>query len=121
VKQQDSYPFADDMDLALHPTRIDRGKKVTYDADLSSLPDGCFVQIEGRAYLVWCDALLLWTPEGYVSREERPRNSIVMVLTPEPIVGCFRQGYIPQIHLSGQAFVSILTKEDPWPSPQPML
>jgi hypothetical protein len=48
VKQQDSYPFADDMDLELHPARIDREKKVTYEAAVSSLPDGCFVQIEGR-------------------------------------------------------------------------
>jgi len=83
MKQQDRYPFADDMDVELHPARIDRAKKVTYEADLSSLPDGCFAQIEGWAHLVWCDALLLWTPEGYVKREERPR-------------------YIPEIHLSRQ-------------------
>jgi hypothetical protein len=90
------------MDLELHPARIDRGKKVTYEAALSSLPDGCFVQIKGRAYLVWRDALLLWTPEGYGRRDERPKNSIVTVLTPEPIVGCFRQGYMPEIHESGR-------------------
>src|ERR1700683_1073424 len=87
------------MDLELHPARIDRGKKVTYEAALSSLPDGCFVQIEGRAYLVWRDALLLWTPGGYGRRDERPKNSIVTVLTPEPIVECFRQGYVPEIQL----------------------
>src|SRR5580658_555835 len=98
MKQQDSYPFADDMELELHPARIDCGKKVTYEAGLSSLPDGCFVQIEGRAYLVWRDALLLWSPEGYRRRDERPKNSIVTVLTPEPIVGCFRHGYMPEIH-----------------------
>jgi len=102
AKQQVSYPLADDMDLELHPARIDRGKKVTYEAALSSLPDGCFVQIDGRAYLVWRDALLLWTPEGYGSRDGRPRNSIVMVLTPEPIVECFRQGYMPEIYESGR-------------------
>jgi hypothetical protein len=102
VKQQHSYPLADDMDLELHPARIARGKKVTYEADSSSLPDGCFVQVEGRAYLVWRDALLLWTPEGYSRRDERPRNSIMTVLTPEPIVGCFRQGYKPEIHESGR-------------------
>jgi hypothetical protein len=101
VKRQDSYPFADDIDLELHPARIDRGKKVTYEAALSSLPDGCFVRIEGRAYVVSRDALLLWTPEGYERRDERPRNSIVTVLTPEPIVECFRQGYMPEIHESG--------------------
>ena len=94
LKQQDSYPFADDMDRELHPARIDRGKK--------ALPDGCFVQIEGRPYLVWRDALLVWSPEGYERRDERPKNSILTVLTPEPIVRCFRQGYTPEIHELGR-------------------
>src|ERR1700688_1868525 len=40
-------PFADEMDVELHPARIDRRKKVTYEAALRSLPDGCFVQVEG--------------------------------------------------------------------------
>jgi len=94
-------PFADEMDQELHPARIDKGKKVTYKAALGSLPDGCFIQIDGTAYLVWGDVLLLWTPEGYARRDTRPTNSIVTVLTPEPIVGCFRQGYVPDIHESG--------------------
>jgi len=94
VKQQDGYPLADDMDVELHPARIDRGKK--------ALPDGCFVQIEGRPYLVWRDALLVWSPEGYERRDERPKNSILTVLTPEPIVRCFRQGYTPEIHELGR-------------------
>jgi hypothetical protein len=64
VKQQDSYPLAHDMDVELHPARIDRGKKVTYESDSISLPDGCFVQIEGRAYLVWRDALLTGQQTG---------------------------------------------------------
>jgi hypothetical protein len=94
----DGPPFADDMDLELHPARIDRRKKVTYEVALDSLPDGCFVQIQGSAYLVWRDALLLWTPEGSAGRDARPNDPIVMVLTPGPIVECFRQGYRPEIH-----------------------
>src|SRR5215472_1724628 len=39
-------PLADEMDLALHLARIDKREKVTYRAAISSLPDGCFVQIE---------------------------------------------------------------------------
>jgi hypothetical protein len=65
---------------------------------LRLLPDGCFAQIERSAYLVLGDALLLWTPEGYARRDARPNDSIVTVLTPEPIVGCFRHGYVPEIH-----------------------
>lgn len=99
LSQQQRPPSADEMDLALHPARIDKGKKVTYDAALGSLPDGVFVQVEGCAHLVWRDALLLWTPEGY-ARKYRPEDFVVTVLTPKPIVGCFREGYVPEIHSS---------------------
>ena len=44
MKQQVSYPLADDMDLELHPARIARGKKVTYEATLSSI----------AGWLRWC-------------------------------------------------------------------
>src|SRR5262249_8002464 len=40
--------LAADMDRELHPARISStGTKVTYNAPLNSLPNGCFVQIEG--------------------------------------------------------------------------
>jgi len=101
--RQASRPCADEMDLELHPARIDkRRKKVTFEAALGLLPDGSFVETEGSAYLVWGDALLLWTPEGYARRDGRPKDSIVRVLTPEPIVGCLRQGFIPAIHESAR-------------------
>jgi hypothetical protein len=90
------------MDLKLHPARIDRGEKVTYEAELSSLPDGVFVQVEGCAHLLWRGALLLWTPEGYASKCRRDA-SVVTVLTPKPIVGCLREGYVPEIHSSWHA------------------
>ena len=91
-------PFAGEMDMELHPARIETRKKVTHEAAMSSLPDGCFVHMEGRAYLVWSDALLLWTPEGYAGRHARPEDSIAAVLTPQPIVECLRHGYKPRIH-----------------------
>ncbi|MGA3077444.1 MAG: hypothetical protein ABSG56_27640 [Bryobacteraceae bacterium] len=73
AKQQNDRPAADEMDLELHPARIDKRKKVTYETPLRLLPDGCFVQIVGDAYLVLGDALLLWTPGGYARREARPQ------------------------------------------------
>jgi hypothetical protein len=98
-KGRDSLPSADEMDLELHPARIGkRREKVTYEATLESLPAGCFVQLEGLAYLIWDEALLLWTPAGYSEREARPNDLIATVLTPKPIVECFRQGYKPEIH-----------------------
>jgi hypothetical protein len=91
--------MADEIDMELHTSRIgDRGTKVTYRAAPDSLPDGCFVRLEENAYLIWEDSLLLWTPEGYSRREIPLRDLIVEVLTPEPFVECFRQGYKPQIH-----------------------
>jgi hypothetical protein len=96
--RQPDLPMADQMDLELHGARIDKGQKVTYNASLNSLPDGCFVEVERRAYLLWEGALLLWTPEGYVRRDTRPKGLRVTVLTPEPIVECFREGYKPEVH-----------------------
>jgi hypothetical protein len=95
----DHLLFADKMDSELHTARIDRRKKVTYEAPLESLPYGCFVRIDGHPYLVWNDALLLWTPEGYTARHAKPAVSTVTVLTPEPIVACFRHGYKPTANL----------------------
>ena len=100
TKQRNNPPSADEMDLELHPARIDKRKKVTYETPLRLLPDGCFVQIMGGAYLVLGDALLLWTQGGYARREVRPKGSVVTVLTPKPIVGSFREGYEPEIHES---------------------
>jgi hypothetical protein len=86
-------PFADEMDLELHTAR-----KVTYEARLGSLPDGCFVETQGRAYLMLNGGLLLWTPDGYTERECKPNDFMVQVLTPEPIVRCLSQGYKPAVH-----------------------
>ena len=104
---QDQLPFADDMDLELHSARIAGGKKVTYKAPLDSLSDGCFVEVDGSPYLVAGSALLLWTPAGYTRRDARPKDAIVTVLTPQPIVACLRHGYLPEIHASGRAFSAI--------------
>ena len=94
-------PRAPDIDGELHRTRIHSGTKVICEADSDSLPNGCFVEIDRSAYLVWDHALLLWTPEQYTNRIRRPRGHTLMVLTPQPIVECFRHGYVPQIHPSG--------------------
>jgi hypothetical protein len=102
LKKQERPPFADEIDLELHPARIDSGKKLTYEVPLGSLPDGAFVCVDGRAHLVWYGALLLWTPEGY-AKKRRLVDCVATVLTPKPIVGCFQEGYVPEIHASWRA------------------
>lgn len=98
------FPLADEIDKDLHRARIARRTgKVTYRASLNSLPDGCFVQIEGSSYLVCGDALFLWSPEGYRDKRRRTDDLTVTILTPEPIVRCIRQGYRPEIHKSSFA------------------
>jgi hypothetical protein len=92
---------AQEIDAELHRARIGPGSsKVTYEAALDSLPNGCFVEAGGGAHLVWDDALYLWSPERYVERVARPDHLVVTVLTPAPTVECLRGGYVPQVHES---------------------
>jgi hypothetical protein len=93
-------PYADEMDVELHRVRIDRqGRKVTWEASLESLPDGCFVYSDGASLLVKGDGLLRWTAGGY-SGKVRRWTGMATVLTPEPMVQCIQQGYRPAIHVS---------------------
>ena len=101
----EEFLYADEMDEELHRARIDRQRrKVTCQAALHELPDGCFVEIGGAKYLVWGNALALWSPEGYTEKHPRPEELTVAVLTPEPIVRCLRHGYRPEVHQSIRLF-----------------
>jgi hypothetical protein len=84
---------ATDLDAELH-----RARQLTYKTALESLPNGAFVAIDEAPYLVWNDGLFLWTPERYAIKERRPEDLEVTVLTPRPVVECFRRGYEPQVH-----------------------
>jgi hypothetical protein len=100
------FLLAGEMDTELHRTRIDRERRhITWEASLSTLPDGCFIHWEGGNYLVWGDALCLWSPEGYVAKRARQQLAAVTVVTPEPMVRCLRQGYEPDIHPSALALI----------------
>ena len=92
---------APEIDAQLHRARIDsHGCKLTYRAAMNSLPNGCFIALDDSAWLVWDDALLLWTPERYAKKMRRPSALAATVLTPRPIVQCLRHGYVPQMHYS---------------------
>jgi hypothetical protein len=83
------------------------GQKITYRAQLSTLPDGTFIRLpedaEERTYLVDGNRLLPWTSAGYKGGLARPRRRDVEVLTPRSIVAVLSSGYRPMLHLSAAA------------------
>ncbi len=92
------------IDRCLHSERVSRSREqITYLAEVDGLPDGVFVAVDGRPYLVRGDALLLWTTSGYVERRERP-NGCATLVTPRSTVGALAAGYAPAIHPSADQF-----------------
>ena len=73
------------------------GSKVTYTAPLKSLPDGVFILLDNKPYLVANQHVHQWTPFGYGEAETLSPDTTVEVLTPESIVNAFKAGYTPQM------------------------
>jgi hypothetical protein len=93
-------PYADAMDEVLHRERLLGRAKRLHQRDIGDLPDGAFVAIEAKAFVVCGDALLPWTPQGYGARAPRPRRITVDVITPPAILGVLSAGYKPRWHPS---------------------
>jgi hypothetical protein len=92
---------ADDIDRRLHDERLaGRRTKRTYRADLSVIPDGTYVAVEDRAWLVLGDGLFAWSSAGYTHRQPRPARREVDVLTPASIVAVLAAGYGAAVHPS---------------------
>jgi hypothetical protein len=89
---------ADAMDARLHRERVAAGGKRTYQEDLASLPDGTYVTLDGKAWLVWGTRLHEWSDSGYTSRRPRAAHRDVDVLTPASAVAILSAGYRPEIH-----------------------
>jgi hypothetical protein len=88
------------MDLSLHAARVgERRTKRTYQAPAASLPDGAFVEVSGRPWLLQGAEILAWTPFGYRERRPRPARDVT-VLTPAPTVAAIGAGYTPLVHPS---------------------
>jgi hypothetical protein len=91
---------ADAMDLVLHADRLDGPRtKRTYREALGALPAGAYVEIDGRAWLVWNGALRAWTAAGYTERRDAVGGEVT-VITPRSMVGVIRAGYRPAAHPS---------------------
>jgi hypothetical protein len=86
------------IDNILHRERRNRdGSKVKYQAELSDLPDGSFIEMNDKSYLVAKGELFEWSPFGYKTYGVLPGSALVTVLTPKSTVNTFRAGYVPQM------------------------
>jgi hypothetical protein len=89
------------MDAQLQRERRVRAwLKRTSPGQLADLPDGAYVALDGRAWLVWGDGLFAWAAHRYVEHRPRPSRALVTVLTPPSLVGVLHAGYRPLLHPS---------------------
>ena len=86
------------IDEIIHSERTDNGKRNDmHSPELSNLPTGTFIQMNGGAFLFANGRLHQWTPFGYDESFAVPDDSIVTLLTPRSIVNAFLEGYVPEI------------------------
>jgi hypothetical protein len=91
---------ADSVDRRLHADRLAGPRtRRTYADQASRLPDGTYVDVDGRAWLLWKDSMLAWSPDGYAERRVRP-DAEVRVITPRCTVDVIHAGYRPTVHPS---------------------
>ena len=93
-------PRADDMDALMHTDRFESGGKKTYEAPLSALPEGAFVERDGQVDLIRGGRMLPWSFAGYGSARDLAPSTTVRVLTPRSIVRVIRAGFAPRVHPS---------------------
>lgn len=96
----DGVRGAAELDRTLHEARLLPRRRVQrrHEADIATLPDGCFIAAGQGPCLVHGERLLPWSPGGYGSALRRPANGAVAVLTPAPVVAALRAGYAPHLH-----------------------
>ncbi len=98
---------ASEMDLVLHRERVgQQGQKVTFMAQLGSLPVGACFRLPkdacGQSYLVADNCLFAWSSAGYAQVASLAPRRTVEVLTPRSIVAVLSAGYRPMLHPSAR-------------------
>lgn len=95
-------PTAIEIDKVLHSERVFEAKrKRTFEAQLGTLPQGTFIELERKALLLWRGKLFEWSFDGYTRSNLllSPSRSVA-VLTPRSVVRMFASGFTPQVHVS---------------------
>lgn len=109
IKGNPEYGFSErtsinEIDKILHKERIDsKGQKVTHQDDIKDIPDGAFISIDDKPYLLANRMLHAWSPSGYDKGMPIPAIREVTVLTPASTVNAFKAGYMPQITLHSRS------------------
>jgi hypothetical protein len=94
---------AEAMDAVLHVERREGPfMKRKHVAQLDTLPDGTYVELDERAWLVFRESLLAWLPDHYAERKPRPSGAAI-VLTPPSIVAMIAAGYTPGVHRGAES------------------
>jgi hypothetical protein len=88
------------MDAVLHAERLNGRDKRRHRREIAELPDGAMIAVDDAAYAVCGEALLRWSPAGYVERHPRPAAGGADVLTPPSIVAALAANYRPHWHPS---------------------
>lgn len=105
TKATGQRPSAPQMDATLHPARVTRSREqVTFQADPATLPSGTMIQTRTGMAVVWNDAILVFTTNGYATIALRPTHPVT-VLTPRPTVAALTMGYIPRLHPSAIPYI----------------
>jgi hypothetical protein len=90
-----------ELDAELHGQRVSRGvEKITFDAQVGSLPDGTMIEVDGDAFLLDRGKRWRWSFLGYEAADLLPPTTQVRVLTPKGIVRMYSAGYKPGVHVS---------------------
>lgn len=94
---------ADLIDRQLQRDRLaGRRAKRVYREDLVNLPDGAYIAVDNRAWLVRGTGLFAWSALGYTERRERTAYHEVDVLTPRSTVAVLTAGYRVEVHPSAE-------------------
>jgi len=86
-----------DIDKFNHKERYYRGTKVTYIANMKTLPNGTFIEYEDQYFIIFNSNKYLWSFDGY-KEKSAVINIDVIVLTPKSFVQVFADGYEPELH-----------------------
>jgi hypothetical protein len=98
--------FITPIDAWLHKERIDAdGNKIGYFDNIAALPNGAFVKIENKHFVVWDNKVLEWSFNGYLSASRIGENQEVKVLTPRSVVRCLGKSFEPRLHLSAHKYL----------------